>query len=259
MTMACALPGIADAPVGAPGTVIGVTLTGGVDAALAPAILLAITVHVTETPLVSPDTTIGDAAPLLLAAPQVAVKPVIMLPPFDAGTVNSTDADPSPAIAVTPVGASGTVIKLKVGVTVWNAFIVTTHKPVPLQPAPDHPAKNEPPLADALNVTIEPALKFAAQVAPQLMLAGFEPTLPLPVPAGVTVKVGAAIFNVSAADPVPLTLEALIIATNDPLPVGFPLMMPVIVFTANPDGRPLAENDMGPLLAVIEYENDANA
>ena len=71
--VACMFPGIADNPVGGSGTVMGVTLTGGADAALAPAMLLATTVHVTVTPMVRPETTIGDAAPLLLDAPQVAV------------------------------------------------------------------------------------------------------------------------------------------------------------------------------------------
>jgi hypothetical protein len=46
---------------------------------------------------------------------------------------------------------------VKVAVTDWSKLIVTVHVPVPLHPPPDQPAKLEPELGEALNVTIVPA------------------------------------------------------------------------------------------------------
>ena len=62
-TVAWALPAVALGPVGAPGTVAGVTVFDGPEAAPVPTLLVALTVNVYATPLVSPGTTIGDAAP----------------------------------------------------------------------------------------------------------------------------------------------------------------------------------------------------
>ena len=73
VTDACALPPVAVPIVGVPGTVAGVTLFDAADAALLPTALVATTVHVTGVPLVRPVTVIGEVAPLLLCAPQVAV------------------------------------------------------------------------------------------------------------------------------------------------------------------------------------------
>jgi len=71
-TLACALPAVAVPMVGAPGTVAGVTLLEAADTSPAPAMLCAATVQVTGVPLGSGVTTIGDAGPLTLTAPQVA-------------------------------------------------------------------------------------------------------------------------------------------------------------------------------------------
>jgi hypothetical protein len=46
LTLACRSPGVADTPVGAPGTVRGVTAADGADAAPVPATLVAATVNV---------------------------------------------------------------------------------------------------------------------------------------------------------------------------------------------------------------------
>ena len=56
VTVACALPGVAATPVGAPGTPIGVTLFEAADAAPTPAAFVAVTVKVYAVPLVSPVT-----------------------------------------------------------------------------------------------------------------------------------------------------------------------------------------------------------
>src|SRR5438132_10525657 len=81
------------------------------------------------------------------------------------------------------------VWSVKVAVTVVAAETVTTHDPVPEQPPPLQPLKIEPAAGVAVSVTAVPLAKLAAQVAPQVMPAGELVTVPLPVPAGVTVRV----------------------------------------------------------------------
>jgi hypothetical protein len=76
----------------------------------------------------------------------------------------------------------------KVAVTAWAALIVTEHVPVPEHPAPDQPLNDEPVAGLAVNVTTVPLLKVVEHVAPQLIPAGLEVTVPLPAPAGVTVS-----------------------------------------------------------------------
>ena len=78
---------------------------------------------------------------------------------------------------------------MKVAVTVVAAERVIVHDPVPEQPPPVQPLKVEPPAGAAVSVTAVPLVKLAAQVAPQSMPAGELVTVPLPVPAGVTVRV----------------------------------------------------------------------
>ena len=72
---ACVSPAVADPIVGAPGgtTATGVALLEAPDAAPGPAALLAITVQVYAVPLERPPTMIGELAPVLVNAPQVAV------------------------------------------------------------------------------------------------------------------------------------------------------------------------------------------
>ena len=77
---------------------------------------------------------------------------------------------------------------VKFAVTVWSAFIVTVHEPVPLQPPPLQPVNVEPPVEAAVRVTVLPLGKFAAQVAPQEMPLGLLVTVPVPVPDVVTVN-----------------------------------------------------------------------
>ena len=72
-TLRVPLPGVAVPMVGAPGTVNGVALLEGPDAAPVPAALVALTVQVYPVPLVRPVTTTGDDGPAALVPPQVAV------------------------------------------------------------------------------------------------------------------------------------------------------------------------------------------
>ena len=70
---------------------------------------------------------------------------------------------------------------MKVAVTFLAALRVTVQLAVPVQ-SPLQPTKVEPASAVAVSVTVVPEAKLAEQVAPQLMLAGKEDTLPVPVP-----------------------------------------------------------------------------
>jgi hypothetical protein len=77
----------------------------------------------------------------------------------------------------------------KLAVTAWSACIATVQAFVPEQPAPDQPAKREPAAGVAVSVTEVPSPYFAEQVAPQLIPAGADETVPAPEPALATVKV----------------------------------------------------------------------
>ena len=117
LTVACALPAVAAPIVGALGTPAGVTLFEAADAAPVPIALLAVTVQVTAVPLANPLTVSGDEAPVLLSPPQVAVYPVMALPPLLAGAVKLIVTWVLPAVAVPMVGAPGT----PAGVTLFDA------------------------------------------------------------------------------------------------------------------------------------------
>jgi hypothetical protein len=96
-----------------------------------------------------------------------------------------TEPEPLPENVTDRGKLEGTV--LKVAVTDCAAFMVTLQAPAPVQ-APLQPAKVAPAAAVAVNVTTVPLLKFALQVTGQLMPAGLLLTVPLPVPARLTVR-----------------------------------------------------------------------
>ena len=76
--------------------------------------------------------------------------------------------------------------ELKVAVTEWAAVRVTLQVAVPVQ-APDQPAKILLAPGVALSVTWLFCVKLAEQVVGQLIPAGVLVTVPVPVPAMVTV------------------------------------------------------------------------
>jgi hypothetical protein len=107
-TVTLPLPGVAVPIAGAPGTVAGVTVLDEAEGVLVPTALVAVTVQDTGVPLASPVTVIGEAGPLALCPPQVAVNPVIADPPSEPA-VKPTVTLVLPAAAVPMVGALGTV------------------------------------------------------------------------------------------------------------------------------------------------------
>jgi hypothetical protein len=113
----------------------------------------------------------------------------------------------------------------KVAVTVVAADIVTVQVLVPEQPPPDQPANTDPVAAVAVKTTLAPALKGAAQVAPQVIPAGAEVTDPVPVPALVTVNVFCPLVNVAVTAASP----ALRLTEQVPVPVQPPPDQPAKV------------------------------
>lgn len=76
----------------------------------------------------------------------------------------------------------------KFAVTTFAELMVTEHAPVPEQ-APLQPVNADPAAAVAARLTTAPELNEAPQVAPQLMPAGEDVTVPVPVPVLDTVSV----------------------------------------------------------------------
>jgi len=95
--------------------------------------------------------------------------------------------EPSSSFQWAMGGVMTTGAEVKVDVTARTAVMVTAQAPVPEQ-APLQPEKVEPAAGVAVRVTAVPAAKLAPQVVPQVRAAGEEVTVPVPVPAGVTVS-----------------------------------------------------------------------
>ena len=102
-------PAVAIPMTGALGTVDGVTLFDAAEEAPVPTALDAATMQVTALPFANPETVIGDATPELLRVPQVAVYPVMVLPPLVEGGEKPTVTCVLLAVAMPIVGAPGTV------------------------------------------------------------------------------------------------------------------------------------------------------
>ena len=114
---------------------------------------------------------------------------------------------PVPARETLKTGSGTTA--LKVAVTDAFAVRVRLHGLVPEQ-APDQPLKVNPAAGVAVSVTLVPLANDAVQVVPQLIPLGLLVTVPLPVPASVTVRTGwaATRLNVAVTDTFALKVTA---------------------------------------------------
>src|SRR5207253_2969690 len=126
---------------------------------------------------------------------------------------------PLPVPALLTVSAK--VGRAKVAVTVVAALRVTVQVPVPEQPPPVQPVKVEPAAGVAVSVTTVPLAKLAEQVAPQLMPAGALVTVPLPVPAGVTVRMKVCRVKVAVT-----VVAAERVTVQAPVPEQLPPLQP---------------------------------
>src|SRR5437899_921839 len=153
------------------------------------------------------------AVPLAKLAEQVAPQ---LIPAGELVTV------PLPVPALLTVSAR--LGRLKVAVTVVAAETVTVQAPVPEHPPPLQPVKVEPAAALAVSVTAVPLGKLAEQVGPQLIPAGELVTVPLPAPAGVTVRVKVCTVKVAVT-----VVAAESVTTHDPVPEHPPPLQPLKV------------------------------
>src|SRR3954469_8511181 len=96
------------------------------------------------------------------------------------------------------VTASRIVSSVSLAATLVAPVIVVVQvRPVPVQP-PVQPSNLEPVAGVAVKVTAWPKLKPALHVAPQLIPAGTDVTVPAPLPGLVTVSRNGSSVNVAA-------------------------------------------------------------
>ena len=183
------------------------------------------------------DVAVSVTVPVCPAA-HVIINPKNVVPP---GVVVPVVDPPDGTVTVTKF-----LVELNVAVTAVAALTVTTHAPVPLQ-APPQPAKTEPSAALCVNVTCVPLAKLAAQVSGQIIPAGVLFTVPLPVPASVTVNVKlltlAVKFAVTAVDAVNVTTHVPVPSHGPaPQPANVdPLVGAAVNVTAVPLAKPAAQ------------------
>jgi hypothetical protein len=107
---------------------------------------------------------------------------------------------------------------IKVALTLRSEVSVTTQFPIPTQPPPLQPMKEEPLAALAESVTTVPFGKVFEQVPGQMIPAGELSTVPWPVPCRDTESVGKTLVNIAAT-----VVFAFKVRTQVPTPVHGPL------------------------------------
>src|SRR5947207_3231452 len=106
------------------------------------------------------------------------------------------------------------------------AVMVTTQRPLPLQPPPLHPLKTAPGPALAVRVTIAPPVKSCAQLEPQAIPCGALVTVPLAEPRRVTASAN----RPGGAVNVAVTVVAVVRVTEQvPVPLQAPPLQPANV------------------------------
>jgi hypothetical protein len=163
--------------------------------------VLGITVHVING---DDDAHVSCTVPVT-PGPPVICNPKNAVPP---GVVVEVVDPPDGTVTMTPVGP------LNVAVTVVAAVIVTVHVPVPSHGA-FHPVNVEPVAGVAVKVTCVPLAKFAEQVGLQLIPAGALVTVPVPLPASLTVN---AKFVVPPPNVAVTDVAAVIVKVHVPMP-----------------------------------------
>ncbi len=173
------MPALVTVSVGGPPTNVAVTVLA----------VLMLTTQVLVVPVQAPDQPpkvepLADAASsvteLFSAKAELQVAPQLM-----PDGLLTTVPLPVPALVTVSVGGPPT----NVAVTVLAVLMLTTQVLVVPVQAPDHPPKVEPLAGAAVSVTEVFSAKLALHVVPQLMPDGLLVTVPLPVPALVTVSV----------------------------------------------------------------------
>jgi hypothetical protein len=132
----------------------------------------------------------ANVEPAVALAVSVATVPLLKLAlqvPGQLIPVGLLVTVPVPVPASETVSGNVVTDVLNVAVTDFAALIVTLQVPVPVH-APLQPAKVEPEPTAWVRVTTVPLLKFVLQVPGQLMPTGLLVTVPVPVPASLTVK-----------------------------------------------------------------------
>ena len=121
-----------------------------------------------------------------------------------------------------PAPARATVsvywLSVKVAVTDAAPVMLTAQVLVPEQPPPLQPAKVEPADGAAVSVTVLPWPNDAEQVAPQLMPAGDDVTVPAPVPVLVTASVYVLSAKVAVTEVAAVTVTAQVPVPEQPPP-----------------------------------------
>src|SRR5207249_5008559 len=174
------------------------------------------------------------AVPLVKLAAQVA--PQVM----PAGLLVTVPA-PVPALETVSVK-----VGVKVAVTVVAAETVTTHDPVPEQPPPLQPLKVAPTAGVAVSVTAVPLAKLAVHVTPQLIPTGALVTVPLPVPALLTVSAKLGRLKAAVTD-----VAAETVTVHAPVPVHPPPLQPLKIEPAAGAAVSVTAVPLGKLAAQV--------
>ncbi|MBK6790655.1 MAG: hypothetical protein IPG77_24360 [Betaproteobacteria bacterium] len=207
-TVPLPVPALVTVSVGGPPTNVAVTVLA----------VLMLTTQVLVVPVQAPDQP-PKAEPLAGAAVSVtelfsAKAELQVAPQLMPDGLLTTVPLPVPALVTVSVGGPPT----NVAVTVLAVLMLTTQVLVVPVQAPDQPPKVEP-LADAASSVTELfSAKAELQVAPQLMPDGLLTTVPLPVPALVTVSVGGPPTNVAVTvlAVLMLTTQVLVVPVQAP-------------------------------------------
>jgi len=151
---------------------------------------------------------------------------------------------PAPVPALETVSVK--VRRVKVAVTVVAAESVTTHVPVPEQPPPLQPLKVAPTAGVAVSVTAVPLAKLAVHVTPQLIPTGALVTVPLPVPALLTVSAKLGRLKAAVTD-----VAAETVTVHAPVPVHPPPLQPLKIEPAAGAAVSVTAVPLGKLAAQV--------